>query len=402
MALITPEPGAVSDPTFAKRLRPAGIRIRGIDATEVDSARENFWATLRALGMDRHVCVEDEAFGGNYSVSFRLDEHCTGAWAADSDTTQIHSRIGLDSARDPSDLEREILLAMLVAPVALEFPSFGELAAAVRMRKNIVAAARNTQLAFHTREAERPEDYWTYVEGRGFLVHPGRPLIEALRKATQPDASEKLYSFSCYRATEYVILLGIAAELTRTNPALLDRLQTQWERRAIMSAEFHDVFLREYGSMSAPLPARYYVPGDRLWFRNPDRRSADVEGYEGSWVFYLGQGLFTNFWKRNRPFTLTSKCVEIFHWRHGAYWDDATGEMRMDESIVEEHVAESLADPTAVSRILGTMMRLRDPQGIYAHGGCIDASREMPRWICPGTADLDLPIHHPVGAGAAA
>jgi len=54
-------------------------------------------------------------------------------------------------------------------------------------------------------------------------------------------------------------------------------------------------------------------------------------------------------------------------------------------------VRESLEDPTAVQRILDRMLRLRDPQGVYGAGGCIDASREFPRFVCPGTADIVLP-----------
>src|SRR5690606_16260938 len=157
--------------------------------------------------------------------------------------------------------------------------------------------------------------FWRYAETSGFTLKEGVSLIEALRLTTQPDRSNRLYSFSCYRATEYVILLAVAQELEASNPAQLAQLQRQWETRAIMSGQFHDVFLRELGSCSDPLPPMYYVPGDRLWFRNPDGHSSNVEGYEGSWVFYLGDGLFTNFWKRDQPFTVTTKCVELFHWR---------------------------------------------------------------------------------------
>lgn len=147
--------------------------------------------------------------------------------------------------------------------------------------------------------------------------------------------------------------------------------------------------------MEAPLPPAYYVPGDRLWFRNPDARSADATGYEGSWVFYLGGGLFTNFWKRDQPFTLTAKCLEIYHWRHGAYADDQ-GEMQMNEAVVEARVHASLNDPKEVEHILQRMLRLRDPKGIYREGGCIDTSREVPRCIHPGTADIRLP-ERPLG-----
>ena len=77
---------------------------------------------------------------------------------------------------------------------------------------------RKTALAFDTEHAERPEGYWTYDEERGFTILPGRSLIEGLRRATQPEASGQLYAFSCYRATEYVTVLGIAQELEEANP----------------------------------------------------------------------------------------------------------------------------------------------------------------------------------------
>ncbi len=279
---------------------------------------------------------------------------------------------------------------MLLCPVPFDFPNYDELASAVRVRKNIVTAASKTSLAFDTESAERPEDYWTYSEENGFTILPGKSLISGLIEATQPEASGKLYSFSCYRATEYVILLAIAQELAVCNPELLDRLQRQWERRAIKSAEFHEVFLREYGAEDAPLPLRYFVPGGRTWFRNPDDHSSDVSGYEGSRVIYLGNNQFSNFWKLNQPFTLTSKCIELYHWRN-AVRKNSAGELFIDENIVAERVRQSLADQEEMAAILRIMMRHREPAGVYIDGGCIDNTREYPHLLCPGTATLKLP-----------
>lgn len=317
----------------------------------------------------------------------------SGEWAksfaADSDTLQLSQRLKFDINDNHADLEQEILLSMLLSPVPFQFPNYHELASALRIRKNIVVNARKTALAFSTAAAERPTEFWTYDENAGFTILPGQSLITALQKATQPDESGKLYSFSCYRATEYVILLGIAQELESCNPGLFQKLQQQWETKAIMSGKFHDVFMREYGSLDEPLPPKYYVPGDRLWFRNPDEHSSDVTGYEGSWVFYLGGGLFTNFWKQNSPYTLTSKCVEIYHWRNATFRDQA-GKLQIDESIVEERVRNSMQDQAEVENILKQMLRLREPQGVYIDGGCIDTSREYPRCVCPGTSDMAL------------
>lgn len=340
---------------------------------------------LRHHGLDGAV----EIIGGETATGLALLPEVSARWLPGHDTTGLAGRLGLDTVRTPDNLEKEILVAMLASPVLLEFPSGEEVLAHIHIRRNIVTSGRKTELNFDTAAAERPDDCWCYDEERGFTVRPGCSLIDALKKATQPALSGHLYSFSCYRATEYVILLAIAKELAVCNPALLDQLQAQCERRVIRSGQFHDVFLHEYGSHEAPYPMRYYVPGDRVWFRNPDESSSDVIGFEGSWVLYLGGGLFSNFWKRDRPYTLADKCLEIYHWRHGTY-RNAAGELAMDEAVVETRVADSVNDPAELGRIMGLMMRWRDPKDVYADGGCIDTTREGPRWVCSGTADLVL------------
>ena len=95
-------------------------------------------------------------------------------------------------------------------------------------------------------------------------------------------------------------------------------------------------------------------------------------------MIYLGQGLFSNFWRRKQTYTLERKALELFHWRHGTY-RDAEGELQMDEAVVDDRVAQTAADPLARAQVLERMSRLRDPSGVYAEGGCIDATREFPR-----------------------
>src|SRR5690606_41337251 len=108
-----------------------------------------------------------------------------------------------------------------------------------------------------------------------------------------------------------------------------------------------------------------------------------------SLYIYQSSCLFRKFWKPARSYTLVSKCVELHRWRDGLRKDGARA--WIDESVVEARVAETLADPERTSRILERMMRLRDPGGVYAEGGCIDASREALRCLLPGTWDLGLP-----------
>ena len=86
--------------------------------------------------------------------------------------------------------------------------------------------------------------------------------------------------------------------------------------------------------------------------------------------------MFANFWKSQRPFSLLTKCLEIYHWRHGVFRNER-GVLQMDEAGVEQRVAQTLADPDACVRIFERMHRLRDARGVYAEGGCMDASREV-------------------------
>lgn len=374
-----------------KQTGPAGgVLIRGPDANDLAVARQTVLARLDALDLAQYVLSGEGFDAAGRFIRLRLNPEQTAVWAPGYDTLQLCQTLQLATEQHPGDLTREIVLAMLLGPVAAEFPSIAELVSAVRIRHNIVQAARKTTLAFHTSQAERPEDCWTYKEDCGFVIRPGVSLITALAKATQPEVSGTLYSFSCYRATEYVMLLGIAQELARGNPALFGQLQERWAERPIMSGQFHEVFLREHGSMDQPLPPRYFVPGDRIWFRNPDAASTEASGYEGSWVIYLGAGLFSNFWKRHQPYTLTAKCLDIYHWRHALYLD-AQGQERIDEAKVEELVASAQHDAAEVARILALMQRYRDPRGVCQSGGCMDTTREFARWVHPGTTDLVLP-----------
>lgn len=363
-----------------------GVRFRCQATGDGADVLPQFRSRLAVLGLGDKV--EEATVDGSPVFRLRADVRCD--WLPDHDTLGIAGRLGLDIAGNATDKEREIVIALLGGPVCFDFPSLATFESMLRVRRNIAAAAARTALSFDTTRAERPLAYWIYVEDCGFVLRPGKSLVEALRLTTQPDASGNLYSFSCYRATEYVILLAMAQELTTCNPALLERLEQQWRHCPIMSGRFHDTFLHEYGSMEAPLPARYYVPGDRVWFRNPDERSADVTGFEGSWVFYHGGGQFTNFWKRDCPYTLDTKCIEIYHWRDGCRFD-ADGKAWMDEDIVAERVQETLADPHRRQAIMERMLRYRDPRGVYAEGGCIDTTREYPRRVCPGSPELELP-----------
>lgn len=381
---------------LALHTNEGGIALANTHTHQADRLAKQLEAALQKWGLESVVHIRQTPHKTGIALMARLlpefqNRHLSGHNSLNLQHTlrACDPTAGVDEAWE---LEREIWVALLGSPRLFAFRDLESLKSHVRVRRNMALAARLTALAFKTDAAERPEADWHYGEATGFTLKPGRPLINALIAATQPEVTGKLYDFSCYRATEYVILLGIAQELQVHHPAMLAQLQQLNERYAVRSGQFHEVFLIEYGSIENPVPAHFYVPGDRLWFRNPDERSSDVTGYEGSWVMYMGGGLFSNFWKRDVPFTLESKAIEIFHWKDGVY-TDAQGELQMDETVVERWVAQTQAEPETKARVLERMLRMRDPQGVYEQGGCIDTSREYPKDVSREHCELMLPVY---------
>ena len=370
---------------------PGGLQVVLTSSASKKKNLHDLTELLAQYQLASACSVNEVSQGPSTMFRVQLNPEAQSAWVPAYDTLNLQRRLPSSGLDADSALVREILVALLASPLALKFPNVEALASHIRVRQRIAQAAQKTALAFKTEAAERPQSFWRDGgDDAGFVLQPGCCLVDALIAATQPAATGKLYDFSCYRATEYVILLGIAQELQTHHPELLTQLQKLNQVHAVRSGQFHEVYLIEYGSMQAPLPSRFYVPGDRLWFRNPDERSSDVMGYEGSWVIYMGGGLFSNFWQRDRPYTLESKAIEIYHWRDGAHLD-AQGQWHMDENVVDQHVAHTMANPQTTARVLERMLRLRDPQGVYAEGGCIDSTREYPRGVSLDHCELVLP-----------
>ena len=326
---------------------------------------------------------------GVLKAHLHLSDRVAEALAPDGDTRDLADRLGLDSKSSSVNLELEILVALLLAPVALSFPTHSELCAAVRIRKNIVEAARRTLLDFDTEKVDRPCEYWAYDDDRGFVLNSGRSLIEALRKATQPDDSARSYCFSCWRATEYVLLLAMAIEIERTNPELFVRLAQQAETRALKSAQFDQAYTRQYGSWVRPLPLKHFIPGDRTWFKNPDPASSAVTGYEGSYTFYLGSGAFADFWRKGRSYTLESKCMSVYYWRQSIVYD-VGGSPQVNDERAEALTEQTLHNAARTCKILRKILKLQTPPGQLG-SGCIEPTRDHPRFVCRETCDIALP-----------
>jgi len=340
------------------------------------------------IGVSQYTDISVEKYADDFLVNLKVNALI---WESnpDCDTIQMGRDLSLDSEHSDRDWLIEALLSMAISPIAYIFPNHQELLSNLRMRRDIVATAKRTELLFDVDAGERPKQFWLDDENIGPVLREDSSLIDALEHALCPDLSGRRYGFSCQRASEYLMLTGLIKELKRSNSSLLSKIEQQWREAPLKRDSFLNSFLFERGSSNQPFPVRFYVPGCRVWFKNPDNVSSDIKGFEGSWVIYLGSGKFVNFWDRAKPYTLESKCVEIYHWRDGAIRQDS-GDLVMNEEIVQERMLETLAAPEEYDRILKRMMRYRDPTGVYADGGCIDSTRDSLRWVHPETTNIQI------------
>ena len=329
---------------------------------------------LRLLGIDElldcEVHIVNDAPCLHLSANDRL-----GAICPKFDTAPIQAILWERQPTRKNTMLSEIILAMALSPQAIPFNSTSEFKSTLRMRRNAVEVASRTELSFDTSSITRPQAFWVYTKENGFLLRQGISLAEGLERALCPDVSGFTYAFSCQRASEYLMLYAVVRELSKVNKAGLHAVEEQWRKRALTGDDFLFRFLEERGSREAPMPMRYYIPGDRIWFKNPDDHSSDIEGFEGSWVIYLGGGRFCNLWDRHHPYTLEEKCLEIHYWSQSVEVNSA-GIAWINEVVVKELVEEALRDPAIQRSILEKMMVYRDPAGVYADGGCIDLSRD--------------------------
>ena len=109
---------------------------------------------------------------------------------------------------------------------------------------------------------------------------------------------------------------------------------------------------------------KYYIPGDRVWFRNPDDKSSDIVGYEGTWVVYLNDGLFCDFWKDggniSHQHTLEDIIITIYNWRHSII------DSSIDDKFVQELNKNINNNPNTKNNIIKSMSKY----------GCMDKTRD--------------------------
>jgi len=133
-----------------------GYRLRSDANAAPTEVRARVLEQLGLSDLFPMVIVESGRYEQGCFVTLRMEPHYVHQWATCLDTLNVARILHLDTVGSAQDLTREIVVCMLMCPVAYEFPSVEELLSAVRIRINIVQAARKATLALSYRGGQSP------------------------------------------------------------------------------------------------------------------------------------------------------------------------------------------------------------------------------------------------------
>lgn len=359
-----------------------GIEFRNNDKKKMEESHKKM---IKKLNKYQDVVILYKIDSEKPFIRYKMNEKFLKKYAPQFDTLRLNQKLGLDPVKD---LEQEIIYSMLLSSEPFMYPTYEEFESALNIRINIVKNSEKSFLNFDCSEIDRPKEYWVFNEEKGgWLLKKDKSLLEALRKTITPPNDSKGYAFSCYRATEYVLLLSLVEELDKVNNNLYEKIENCFMNRVIKSKEFHETFLRDHGYDHKPLPILYFVPGDRVYFKNPDSKSSDVLGYEGSWMIYLGNNKFKNFWQTDNNFSLEDKLVEAYTYSLCTY-EDENGKLQIDDPLTYVKLEEIKKNKKRYNKLVSRYMRYRDLGKEYKNGGGIDRYSEIFKYVHPETSDI--------------
>jgi hypothetical protein len=229
--------------------------------------------------------------------------------------------------------QKEIVLALLQHGRLTELKgaacSVDALADHVALRQNIVAWAETLRWGWPDGgPAQWNNDYWS----RG-TPKRGVSLRDAVDDAF---VNQNAYAIGCYTATKLVFVKGVMDyyDRVRESPTLARLIQARLfsDRDPLSDIEPSKAwsFYPDFNPKDArpgkllsiihEVSPKNFVPGDWVYFLNPDPVSSQKVGYEGSNAIYLGGGRFDDYYgENNHAFTYAEKLDEVFQWRYGVF-----------------------------------------------------------------------------------
>lgn len=229
---------------------------------------------------------------------------------------------------------KEILLAMMHPGRTTLFKDracdLNALKEHIEIRQMIVAWSEHLHWTFPDGSAAQwNPQYWD----RGNLK-PETSLDEAMRDFfIQPEQC----SVGCYTATKIVIIQAVLDYFRRIKKdniradAIVKRLKSDDDVLVGIEPEAMWTFqqsikpneqkrLGKLLKIQTPVEPMNFIPGDWVYFVNNDKRSAEIDGYEGSNTIYMGRASFDDFYNdNNHHYLYNEKLTTIYNWRNRVF-----------------------------------------------------------------------------------
>jgi len=182
-----------------------------------------------------------------------------------------------------NDIERDIINKMNLSKERYEYNSLNQLKFELKLRKNIVIAAKNLNegdMSFETfRKSMCNLDYWERSEEGGFILKKGITPSEAIEDIS---INSSKYGTECATA---MIIIYYQALLKIFSEKLFNEL---FPKIHLMNWHYIDNALEDAGYIEKRSD---YFPGDRRYFDNPDVNPVNPE-WQGENVIDLGDKIY--------------------------------------------------------------------------------------------------------------
>lgn len=187
----------------------------------------------------------------------------------------------LEALEDP--FQRELLQKMEDSAARYAFPSKEALLFELSLRQEIVRAARELSrlpFAFAVfRDVRANPAFWEVTAEGGMRVLPQVSPYTAIRNIYEEP---RLYATECATAMVIVTLKALTEVFSQ------DQFDRMFPSITLMNWHYLPPLLRSIG---IPRAVAEFLPGDRLYFRNPEVDPA-MAHLQGENVIDLGEGLF--------------------------------------------------------------------------------------------------------------
>lgn len=183
----------------------------------------------------------------------------------------------------PDSVERIIIDRLASSSVKYDFSSVEQLKFELRLRSEIIVAARalnRSGMDFEVfRESRCNRNYWDRTREGGFVLKDGAKPSDAIQDIFKNGSKYGTECATAMMIVYYKALLSVYSE------ELFNKLFPNIE---LMDWHHIDRRLQEVGGMQK---SRDYLPGDRRYFANPDVNPMTPE-WQGENVIDLGDGTY--------------------------------------------------------------------------------------------------------------